>query len=91
MTVYSKVRYDYQNDERILETKRKNQYIMFPVPIAFLNDELKAKLGMKTKKEEEEDEVKFCSLNVPIYAADKNTYTIKICNYDMGLPEDFLT
>jgi hypothetical protein len=27
---------------------------MFPAPIAFLNDKLKAELGMKTKKEEEE-------------------------------------
>jgi hypothetical protein len=34
---------------------------MFPAPIAFLNDELKAELGMKTKKEEDEDEVHFCT------------------------------
>jgi hypothetical protein len=26
---------------------------MFPAPIAFLNDKLKAELGMKSKKEEE--------------------------------------
>jgi hypothetical protein len=31
---------------------------MFPAPIVFLTDELKAELGMKTKKEEEEEEVK---------------------------------
>jgi hypothetical protein len=30
---------------------------MFPAPIAFLNDELKAELGTKTKKDEDEDEV----------------------------------
>jgi hypothetical protein len=53
---------------------------MFPAPIAFLNDELKEELGMKTKKEEEEDEVQFCSLKVPIDAADKDykTYTVNI-------------
>jgi hypothetical protein len=28
---------------------------MFPAPIAFLNNELKAELGMKAKKEEEYD------------------------------------
>jgi hypothetical protein len=34
---------------------------MCPAPIAFLNDKLKAELGMKTKKEEEEtDDAKFC-------------------------------
>jgi hypothetical protein len=32
---------------------------MFPVPIAFLNDELKVELVMKPKKEEEEDDAKF--------------------------------
>jgi hypothetical protein len=33
---------------------------MFPAPISFLNDELKAELGMKTKKDEEEaDDAKF--------------------------------
>jgi hypothetical protein len=56
MTVYSKVSYDEQDDGRILKSARKQQYIIF-APIAFLNDELKAELGMKTKKEEDEDEV----------------------------------
>jgi hypothetical protein len=32
---------------------------MCPAPIAFLKDELKAELGMKSKKEEEEDNTKF--------------------------------
>jgi hypothetical protein len=45
---------------------------MFPAPIAFLNDELKAELGMKTKKEEDVDEGQFCSLKVPIDDADKD-------------------
>jgi hypothetical protein len=53
MTVHSKINYDDQDDERILKAARKQQYIMFPAPIAFLNDELKAELGMKTKKEDE--------------------------------------
>jgi hypothetical protein len=65
---------------------------MCPAPIAFLNDELKAELGMKTKKEEDEDEVQFCSIKVPIDAADKysKTYIVKIRKYNMGSPEDFL-
>jgi hypothetical protein len=44
---------------------------MFPAPIAFLNDELKAELGMKPKKEEEEDDAKFFSLKVPMDHEDK--------------------
>jgi hypothetical protein len=47
MTVYSKQSYDDQNDGRILKVARTQQYIMFPAPIASLNDELKAELGMK--------------------------------------------
>jgi hypothetical protein len=39
---------------------------MFPAPIAFLNNESKAELGMKSKKEEKEDDAKFCSLKVPM-------------------------
>jgi hypothetical protein len=54
MTVFSKQKYEDQDDRRILKAARKQQYIMFPAPIAFLGDELKAELGMKTKKEEEE-------------------------------------
>jgi hypothetical protein len=33
----------------------KQQYIMFPAPISFLDDELKTELGMKQKKENEEE------------------------------------
>jgi hypothetical protein len=92
MRFYSKVSYDEQDDGRILKVARKMQYIMFPAPIVFLHDEMKAELGMNTKKEEEEDEVQFCSLKVPIDAADKDseTYTVKIRKYDMGSLEDLL-
>jgi hypothetical protein len=48
---------------------------MFHPPIAFLNDELKAELGMKSKKEEEEDDAKFCSLKVPMDHEDKESKT----------------
>jgi hypothetical protein len=51
MMVYSKQSYEDQYDGHILKAARKQQYIMFPAPIAFLNDELKAELGMKSKKE----------------------------------------
>jgi hypothetical protein len=61
MTVFSKQNYEDQDDGRILKAARKQQYIMFPAPISFLNNELKAELGMKTKKDEEEaDDAKFC-------------------------------
>jgi hypothetical protein len=65
---------------------------MFPAPIAFLNDEFKAELGMKSKKEEEEDDAKFCSLKVPMDREDKEskTYVVKIKKYDTGTPEEFL-
>jgi hypothetical protein len=53
MKVYSKHSYEDQDDGRILKAARKKQYLMFPAPIAFLNNELKAELGMKLKKEEE--------------------------------------
>jgi hypothetical protein len=66
MTVYSEQSYDDQDDGRILKTARKQQYIMFPSPISFLNDELKAELGMKAKKYEEEEDEKLCSLKVPM-------------------------
>jgi hypothetical protein len=42
MTVFSKQNYEDQDDGRILKASRKQQYIMFPAPISFLNDELKA-------------------------------------------------
>jgi hypothetical protein len=59
MAVYSKQSYDDQDDGRILKAAREQQYIMFPAPIAFLNDECKVELGMKSKKEQEEDDAKF--------------------------------
>jgi hypothetical protein len=71
MMVYSKHSYEYQDDGHILKTARKQQYIMFPDPSAFLNDELRAELGMKSKKEEEEDDAKICSLKVPMDHEDK--------------------
>jgi hypothetical protein len=66
---------------------------MFPAPIAFLNDELKAELGMKSKKEEEEaDDAKCLSLKVPIDHEDKEskTYMVEVKKYDSGTPEKFL-
>jgi hypothetical protein len=51
MTVYSKQSYEDQDDRRILKAARKQQFMMFPAPIAFLKEELKAELGMKSKKE----------------------------------------
>jgi hypothetical protein len=59
MTVYSKQSYEDQDGGRILKAARKQQYIMCPAPIAFLDNELKAELGMKPKKEEEEGDAKF--------------------------------
>jgi hypothetical protein len=93
MTVFSKQNYEEHDDGRILKAARKQHYIMFPDPISFLNDELKAELGMKTKKEEEEaDDAKFCSLKVPIDHEDKEskTYMVKIKKYDSGTREEFL-
>jgi hypothetical protein len=92
MTVYSKQSYEDQDDGRILKAARKQQYIMFPAPIYFLNDKLKAELGMKSKKEEEEDDAKFCSLEVPMDHEDKDskTYVFKVKKYDTGTPEKFV-
>jgi hypothetical protein len=53
MMVYSKQSYEDQDDGRILKAASKQQYIMCPAPIAFLDNELKSELGMKLKKEEE--------------------------------------
>jgi hypothetical protein len=88
MTVYSKQSYEDQDDGRILKAARKQQYIMFPAPIAFLNEELKAELGMKSKKEEEEAYAKFCSLKVPMDHTDKESKTnvVKVKKYDSGTP-----
>jgi hypothetical protein len=85
MTFFSKQNYEDPDDGRILKAARKQQYIMFPAPIAFLNDDLKTELGMKTKKEEEEaDDAKFCSLKVPIDHEDieSKMYVVKIKTYD---------
>jgi hypothetical protein len=72
MKAFSKQNYEDQDDGRILQAAMKQQYIMFPAPISFLNDELKSELGMKSKKEEEDaDDAKSCSLKVPIDHEDK--------------------
>jgi hypothetical protein len=66
---------------------------MFPAPISFLNDELKAELGIKSKKDEEyADDAKFCSLKVPTEHEDKESKTcmVKVKKYDSGTPEEFL-
>jgi hypothetical protein len=55
MKVSSKQNYEDQDEGHIMKAARKQQYIMFPAPVSFLNDELKAKLGMKFKKEKEDD------------------------------------
>jgi hypothetical protein len=88
MTAYSKHSYDDQDYGHILKAARKKLYIMFPAPIALLKDELKAELGITTKKEEEEDDAKFCSLKVPMDHEDKEskTYVVKIKKYDSGTP-----
>jgi hypothetical protein len=80
MTVFSKQSYE-ENDGYIMRAARKQQYIIFPVPISFLNDELKAGLGMKSKKEKEDDaDNELCSLKFPIDHEDKEskTYTVKV-------------
>jgi hypothetical protein len=86
MTVRSKINYDDQDDGRILKAAKKQQYIMFPAPIVFRNDELKAEIGMKTKNDDEEDDTKLCSLKVPIDRANKDskTYIVKFHKYDTG-------
>jgi hypothetical protein len=93
MTVFSKQNYEDQDDGRILKAARKQQYIMFLAPISFLNDELKAELWMKTKKEEEEsDDAQFCSSKASIDHEDKEskTYMVKVKKYESGTPEEFL-
>jgi hypothetical protein len=93
MTVFSKQNYEDQDEGRIMKAARKQQYIMFPAPISFLKDELKTELGMKSKKEKEDDaDDKFCSLKVPIDHEDKEskTHTVKVKRYDSGSPEEFL-
>jgi hypothetical protein len=65
---------------------------MPPARISFLNDELKVELGMKIKKDVEEDDTKFLPLKVPIDPRDKDykTYIMKIHKYDTATPEEFL-
>jgi hypothetical protein len=90
MTVFSKQNYEDPDDGRILKASRKQQYIMFPDTISFLNDKLKAERGMRTKKEEEEsDDANCCSLKVPIDHKDKEfkICMVKIKPYDSGTPE----
>jgi hypothetical protein len=80
MMVFSKQIYE-EDDGSIMKAARKQQYTMFPAPIYFLDDELKAELGMKSKKEkEDETSDAFCSLKVPIDHEDKEskTYTVKV-------------
>jgi hypothetical protein len=93
MTVSSKQNYEDQDEGHIMKAARKHQYIMFPAPISFLNDELKSELRIKSKKEKEDDAGdEFCSLKVPIDHEDKEskTYTMKVKRYDSGSPEEFL-
>jgi hypothetical protein len=91
MTLYSKQSYEDQDDGHILKAAWKQQYIMDPAPIAFLDDELKSKLEMKSKKEEEDDDANFCSLKVPMDHEDKESKTcvVKVKKYDSGAPEEF--
>jgi hypothetical protein len=49
MTVFSKQNYE-EDDGHITKAARKQQYIMFTAPISFLDNELKAELGMKAKR-----------------------------------------
>jgi hypothetical protein len=92
MTVFSKE--NYEDDGRIMKAARKQQYIMCPVPISFLDDALKAELGMKKKEKEKEEETSenYCSLKVPIDHTDKESknYTVKVKRYDSGPSEEFL-
>jgi hypothetical protein len=92
MMVYSKQSYDDQDYGWILKNARNQQYIMFPALIALLNDKLKAELGMKTKKDEEEDDEKFFSLKAPMDHEGKysKTYLVKIKKYETGNPEELL-
>jgi hypothetical protein len=91
MTAFSKE--NYEDDGRIMKAAWKQQYIMFPAPISFLDDELKAEPIMKSKKEkEEETSDNYCSLKAPIDHSDKEskTYTLKVKRDDSGPPEEFL-
>jgi hypothetical protein len=60
--------------------------------VALLNDKLKAELGMKTKKDEEEDDAKYWSLMVPMDHEDKESkmYMTMIKKYYTGASEEFM-
>jgi hypothetical protein len=92
MRVFSKE--NYEDDGRIMKAARWQQYIMFPAPIYFLDDELKSELGMKKKEKYKDEETRdnLCSLKVPIDHTDKESknYVVKVKRYDSGPPEDFL-
>jgi hypothetical protein len=80
---------NYEDDGLIMKAAREQQYIMCPAPISFLDDELKAELGMKAKKEkEEETSDNYCSLEVPIDHKDKEskTYSVKVKRYYDSAP-----
>jgi hypothetical protein len=89
MTVFSKD--NYEDDGLIMKAAQKQQYIMFPATISFLDGELKAELGMNKKGKEKEEETSdtYCSLKVPIDHTDEEskTYTVKVKRYDSGPPE----
>jgi hypothetical protein len=88
MTAFSKQNYEEQDEGRIMKAASKHQYIMLPAPIYFLNNELKAELGMKSKKEEEDADDECCSLKVSIDHEEKESKTnvVKVKNYDSGTP-----
>jgi hypothetical protein len=92
MMVYRKQNYNDQDGGCILKDVQKQQYIICHVSIPVLNDELKAELGMKMKKDEEEDDAKCCSLKVPMdhERKESKTYLVKIKKYEVGTPEEFL-
>jgi hypothetical protein len=77
-----------------MKAARKQQHIMFPAPISFLDDELKAELDMKKKEKEKEEETSenYCSLKVPIDHTDNESksFTVKVKRYNSGPPEEFL-
>jgi hypothetical protein len=92
MMVFNK-KNNEEDDRRIMKAERKQHYIIFVAPISFLDEELKADLGMKAKKEKEDKTSDaFCSLKVPIDQDDKvsKTYTVKVKINDSGGPEEFL-
>jgi hypothetical protein len=55
MTVFSKE--NYEEDGRIMQAARKQQYIMFPAPISFLDDELKAELYILQEAEKKQNRI----------------------------------